>query len=103
MSEKTEFGGWWLWVTLLSAISIVVLFGLNAAGLFGRTILERKIFEQSYQRQTGQAERLATFQAQLSEINARLAGQLPAQTRADLEAQKSAINIQIQTVRRTMQ
>lgn len=103
MSEKTYVGGWWIWITLLSMFTIAVLFALNAAGLLGRTILERKIFEQSYQRQTGQAERLATFQAQLSEINSRLAGELDPTTRSNLQAQKSAINIQIETVKRTMQ
>ena len=77
--------------------------GLRATGMIGGTYLERKVFEQSYQKQAGDQERLDTFQAQLAEIDTRLAGQLDDATRNGLQAQRSAINIQIQTVRRNLQ
>ena len=103
MGEKLEVGGWWIWLTFLLIISVAAFMGLRAAGMIGGVWLERKVFEQSYQKQAGDRERLATFQAQLAEIDARLAGELDDQTRASLHAQRSALNIQIQTVKRTMQ
>ena len=99
MSEKTEFAGWWLWVLGLVIISIIALAALNAAGILTRTVVERKVFEQSYQKQEGDRERLATFRAQLAEIETRLSGQIDETTRSNLEAQRSALNIQIATIR----
>ena len=99
MSEKREFAGWWLWVTLLIIISAIGFGALRYAGLVGGTIIERKVFEQSYQRQAGDAAKLATFQAQEASISAQLRrGDLTAGARADYNAQLSAIRIQISTI-----
>ena len=103
MSEKLEFGGWWIWILALLIISVIAMMGLRAAGMIGGVWLERKVFEQSYQKQAGDAERLATFQAQLAEINARLSGELDVATRQSLLAQRAALNVQIQTIARKSQ
>lgn len=99
MSEKTQFAGWWLWVLLLLAISAIAFTGLSYFGVVGRTIIEREVFEQSYQRQAGDAAKLATFRAQAASIRTQLnRSDLSASQRADFEAQMSAINIQISTL-----
>lgn len=98
--EKKEFGSWWVWVLVLSAISIVVLGALSAAGVFTGTIIERKVFENSYQRTEGLKARIATYEAQLAEIVGQLArGDLDASTRSGLEAQAAAIRIQLRAAK----
>jgi len=97
---KKEFAGWWLWVLLLFVISIPVFWGLSAAGLFGGTVLERVIFEQSYQKKAGDKTKLRIFEAQKFSIQRRLrTPNLTAEQITDLEAQLSAIEIQISTVK----
>lgn len=98
--DKRAFGGWWLWVLALSALSAIALTALSYAGLFGRTVIERKIFENSYQYQQGNKERSAIMEAQLAEIRGKLSAPgLDATTRANLEAQASATRIQLNAAR----
>lgn len=47
--DKRFFAGWWLWVVLLVVISAVVFGVLRYLGLFGQTVAERVIFENSFQ------------------------------------------------------
>lgn len=102
--EKRGFAKWWLWILLLIIISSVALFGLNAAGRLGNTVVEREVFEQSYQYTAAQRERIATFESQLAEIETRLSDStLDDVTRRDLEAQRSAIRVQLQQARRAGQ
>lgn len=82
------------------AILFVVGFGLNSLGLFGKTIVERKVFEQSYQRSEALASEIAMNEAALAEIEMKLSNrELDINTRKNLEAQASAARIRIRTAR----
>lgn len=95
-AEKRYFGGWWIWILVLIVLTLIVLFGLRSAGLIGWTIVERKVFEESYQKKAGDSAKLATFKAQRLSIEIQLRRtDLTAAERTDLEAQLAAINIQI--------
>jgi len=98
--ERKEFRLWGLstlWLTALFFIVLgVIVFALNSAGVIGRTIVERAVFEQSYQRSAAEEARLNTFTAELAGIEARLgAGNLTDVQRDDLSAQAAALRIQI--------
>lgn len=97
--EKKYFAGWWLWVILLIAIASVIFTGLNYVGIIGRTAVEREVFEQSYQRSESLMSEIATYEAQLSEINRKLSGDIDANTRLNLEAQASSIRVLLTTAR----
>ena len=82
-------------VLLLSAFGFV----LNSAGLLGSTIVERKVFEHSYQYSETVKAEIATYEAQLVELNYKLSSDLDANTKANLEAQASGIRIQLAVAR----
>jgi len=78
----------------------VLGFGLNSLGLFGRTVVERKVFENSFQYSEARKSEIATFEAQLSEINRKLSGDsIDLATRTNLEAHASALRIQLSVAR----
>lgn len=92
---------WTFWRFLpVFLVAVVVLsavgFGLNSLGLFGRTVVEREIFEHSYQKQAGLKAEISTYEATLAEIGRKLENRnLDANTRSNLEAQSSAIRIKM--------
>ncbi len=97
---------WTFWRILPIVLLIIVVlsaigFSLNSLGLFGRTVVERKVFEQSYQRSEALKSQIATDEATLAEIKRKLLNpNLDANTRHNLEAQASAARIRIETTRR---
>jgi hypothetical protein len=100
--DKKDFGSWWVWILALVILSVVALTALNYAGVIGKTIVEREVFEQSYQYTAGQKQKIATFQAQMAEIERQLASpDLDGQTRTNLEAQAASIRIQLNAARST--
>ncbi len=109
MNQVAKETSWTFWRFLpIFIIAVVILsaigFGLNSLGLFGRTVVERKVFENSFQYTEARKSEIATYEAQLAEIDGKLANpNLNADTRANLEAQKSAINIQLSVARRKLQ
>ena len=93
MSEdKKEFGGWWIYVLVLLLISTVAFTTLRYVGVLGKTVVEREVFENSYQKTAGDSARLNRYQAQLAEINSRL---YSTPDDADLRAQKAMLEVQI--------
>lgn len=99
-SEKKLVGGWWMWILLLLTVSGIVLTGLSYVGLIGRTVVERKVFENSFQYSEARKAEVATYQATLSEIERKLAtSKIDEGTRANLEAQASGLRIQLSTAR----
>lgn len=98
--EKKEFGKWWMWVLGLMVITGIVATSLSYAGLIGRTVVERKVFENSYQYSEGQRARVKIFEAQLAEIERKLVNrELDETTRINLEAQASSVRIQLNAAR----
>ena len=86
---------------LLVMIFMAILgFVLNSLGLFGRTVVERKVFENSFQYSESRKSEIATFEAHLSEINRKLSsGDIDASTRTNLEAHASALRMQLSVAR----
>ena len=74
-------------------------FFLHSIGYFGQTIVERKIFENSYQYTEAKKTEIATFEAQLAEIEYKLNSNIDEQTRINLEAQKAALKINLNVAR----
>ena len=87
-------------IVLVIIVLSLVGWGLNAAGIFGSTVVERKVFEHSYQRSEAMKARIATDEAALAEIEARLSNpKLDAETRANLEAQARAARVRLKAAR----
>ena len=98
MGEKTCFAGWWFFVLGLLIISGLVFVGLNYLGIIGETIVERKVFENSYQKYEADKTARTTYRAQLSNLRARLNNpDLDNQTKSEIQAQIDSINILLTT------
>jgi hypothetical protein len=98
--EKREFGAWWLWVLLLVVITVPVFFGLRSAGILTRTIVEREVFEHSFQYSEARKVEIATYEASLAELQALLdSGTLTEEMAAGVAAQMAAIRIQLRVAR----
>ena len=97
---------WTFWRFLPLFVAIIVIisllgFALNSAGLLGRTVVQRKVFENSYQRSEALKAQIAMDEAVLVEIEGKLRNpNLNENTRFNLEAQASAARVRIETVRR---
>jgi len=85
---------------VLVIIAVILLSGLgfvlNSCGVFGSTIVERKVFENSYQRTESLKSRIAIDEATLAEINIKLQNpNLDEDIRWNLKAQAAAARIRI--------
>lgn len=99
---KDEFAKWWVVVVGLIVATGIVFTLLNYAGVIGGTIVERKVFENSYQYKEGNRARVNMFEAQLAEIDVQLGSDgLSDVMRSNLKAQRSAIMVQLQAARRS--
>jgi len=97
-SDKKFVGGWWMWILLLIIISSVIVGFLNMAGLIGKTVVERVVFEQSFQYSEGMKQRAATLEANIAEIDMLIAtGQ---GNQEHLLAQKSVLRVQLNSMRK---
>ncbi len=95
-SEKRDVGKWWMFIMLLLVVSGVILGGIRFLGLYGGTVAERVIFENSYQYSEARKREIATYEATLAELRAQLARpNLTPSTRAQIEVQMSAVTIQL--------
>ncbi|MCD6435997.1 MAG: hypothetical protein J7L15_06370 [Clostridiales bacterium] len=92
--EKKELGKWWIWILGLLMLSIIILNSLGMLSKFGSVFVERKVFEQSYQRSEGLKTQMITWQAQLASINSQLLT-ATADTKNQLLSQKAMLEIQI--------
>lgn len=100
----------WTFFRFLPLFVVVVVvffgiaFGLRSAGLIGGTIVEREVFERSYQRSEALKSQIAIDQAVMTEIEQKLSNpNLDEDTRFNLEAQLSAARVRIETARRKQQ
>ena len=89
-----------MWIIILFIVAVAMLWVMKSAIFVGDTVVERKVFEQSYQRQAGIEESIATYEAQLVMIRTKLANpDLTEQERNTLKANEASIEIQLQTAR----
>lgn len=98
--EMKEHGKWWMWTILLIVVSIIVFTLLSYLGVIGQTIVERKVFENSYQRSEGLKQQISIYEAQLAELNMNLQSvHLSNLDKDNIRAQVSAIRIQLRAAR----
>lgn len=96
---------WTVWKFMLLFLGLVVFlsvvgFGLRSAGLLGGTVVERKVFENSYQRSESLKSQIAQDEAVLAEIDRKLENTtLEQSTIINLEAQAAAARIRIATAK----
>jgi len=100
--RKVEREARWTFGRFLPLFLMVVIllavigFGLHSLGLFGSTVVERKVFENSYQRSESIKSQIATDEANLAEIKRKLENpNLDPNTRHNLEAQATAARVRI--------
>lgn len=92
--EKKYVAGWWVWVVILMVGTAIVFAGLNFMGVIGKTIVERKVFESSYQKHEADKDAFTTYSAQLAQLRAKLRNpELSQGTKIEIKAQIDAINI----------
>ena len=96
--DKKEFGYWWIFLLGMLVIAIIVLSFTGYLGKWTSTIVERKVFEESYQRSEGLKSREATYKAQLAMINQKLAQENDPEVLNNLKAQKAMLEVQLMTV-----
>lgn len=100
MSEKKEFLKWTLVVVV--AFVIVVIVG-TVTGAFGRWFgmrVERAVMVESHQYREARSSELATYEAQLAELEGRLAREdLSASQIAEINAQIRSINVLMRSAR----
>lgn len=88
---------------VVTLIFLAVSAVISTLYMLGHTVVERKVFENSFQRTAGLKERLATDEAVLVGLRAQLSNpNLDQNTRTNLEAQAAAIRVRIDTTRRLM-
>ena len=92
---------WTFWKILPVAILIIVIisvigFGLKSAGLIGSTVVERIVFEQSFQYKVGLAQRGAILEANLVEVDILLRSN--PENKQDLINQKSVLRAQLNAI-----
>ena len=88
---------WWIvgLILLITAIGFIT----DGFGLLGKTVLERAVFEQSFQRKAGLEAQLSAYEASLREIELKLRNpNLDKNTRYNLEAQASTLRARINSV-----
>ena len=89
-----------MWILGLFVVFFLVLSILHYLGMFGQTVVERKIFENSFQYSEARKTEIATFEAQLAEINRSLtSSEIDDQTKSNLEAQAAGLRIKLQVAR----
>lgn len=100
---------WTFWRILgLVVVAVVALsavgFGLKSCGVFGSAVVERVVFENSYQRTEALKSQIANDEAVLAEIEIQLRNpKLDEDVRYNLEAQASAARIRIRTAKEKLQ
>jgi len=92
---------WTFWSFLPIFFTVIVIlsilaFALNSAGMFGRTVVERVIFENSFQYKQGMAQRGAILEANIAEIDMLLNSN--PENRQDLINQKSVLRSQLRAI-----
>lgn len=92
--ERREFGRWWMWILLLVLVSTLIL---GATGQLGRVVdvvIQREVFENSFQYDQAREKEISTYDAQIAELEGRLLNpNLTESTRTEIEAQLSQLKV----------
>lgn len=95
-NEKREIGKWWAFSLLLLIITIGVLSFTGYLGKITGTFVERKVFEESYQKKAGDDARTKAYKSQLAQLQVKLnSSTISDEVRTDLESQKAMLQIQL--------
>jgi len=98
--ERRGVKKWWILILGLFIVTGVIFTGLRYVGLIGSTIVEREVFKNSFQYKEARKSEIATYNAQLAEIDRKLSmSSLDSNTRANMEAQAASIRILLATAR----
>lgn len=92
---------WTFWKFLPIFITFIIVisglfFGLRSIGLIGSTIVERQVFENSFQYKTGMAQRAAVLEANIAEIDSLLMSN--PDNKQELLNQKSVLKVQLRAI-----
>ena len=91
-----------LLVVMIVALTAIG-FSLRSLGLLGQTVVEREVFENSYQRSEGIKAQIAGDEAVIAEIEGKLTNpNLDSDVRYNLEAQLSAARLRINIAKRRL-
>ena len=97
---RREARKWWVWALGMLVVTAIVISILSATGVIFQTEVERRTFERSYQKKAGDRQKIATLEAQLAEINSRLADpKLDPSVAQNFKAQRAAIRVQLRATR----
>jgi len=92
--EKKEAGKWALWLTLIGVIIAIIIAGVSYLGIGVKTVVERKVFEQSYQKQAADSDAISAYDAQLAILRRRLrVNDITTAKKAEIQGQIDSINI----------
>lgn len=98
---KKEFSRWFMLVIGLLIISTIIFTGLNYLGILGNTVVERKVFENSYQYSAGQKDKEAMLQSQKAMIQSKLRSTvIKEEEKAILQSQLDGIEVQLNALER---
>ena len=94
-TEKKEFGKWYIFLGVLVVGTVIVFTTLGYFGKVTGTIVERKVFENSYQKVAGDNARTKTYRAQLAQIDYKLSQDIDEDLRQELESQRAMLKVQL--------
>lgn len=96
MNDKKSVGCWWAWILILLIGTILVLTVTGVAGRIVDVVVQREVFERSFQYQESKSEQIATYQAAMAELESKLAdSNLSDSVKSDIRAQLAALRIQL--------
>lgn len=96
--ERSEFAKWWFWILMLIIAATIILFPLGVFSRIANTIVEREIFEQSFQYDQAREKEIATYRASIAEMEVQLLNpNLAASDKRNIEVQLAAVRVQLNT------
>ena len=94
--NKKEGCSVWALILVLLVLTIAVLGVTGVIGRVVNVVVEREVFERSFQYQESKSEQIATYQAQIAELESKLSdSNLSDNAKSDVRAQLAAIRIQL--------
>jgi len=94
-NEKKEFVGWWIFILGLVIITVFVLAILGYTGKLTGTVIEREVFENSYQKTASDDSRNLRYKSELAKVKSLLEDETDIQTRKELKAQRAMLEVQL--------